>query len=130
MILGVGTDIVAIGRIRDALARFGPRLAGRILTAGELTLYHGDSCPAAFLAKRFAAKEAAAKAFGTGFRKGLQLHDIEVIRHQDRAPALRFHGTGAAWCRDRGVIRAHLSLADEQEYATAFVVLEGATEHD
>lgn len=130
MILGVGTDIVAVARITRALARFGPPFAERILTDAELVRFRDNGCAANFLAKRFAAKEAAAKALGTGFRHGIRLRDIEVIRERGRPPALRFYGAATVACREQGVRHAHLSLADERDYAVAFVVLEGSAYAD
>ncbi|MBE0509238.1 MAG: holo-ACP synthase [Chromatiales bacterium] len=123
MIFGIGTDIVAIARMEKALARHGERFAERILAEQERAAYAEAARPARFLAKRFAAKEAAAKAFGTGFSAGLSLQHI-VISHDARGrPLLSFHGQAEVFCRDQGVGEAHLSISDEQDYAIAFVTL-------
>ncbi len=126
MIFGIGTDIVRVGRIRDDLSRFGDRFAERILTANELLEFHQNVNKANFLARRFAAKEAAVKAMGTGFSNGVQLHDIEVTHDEQGKPMLAFHGRAREFMQERSVAVAHISLADEQDHAVAFVTLETA----
>lgn len=126
MIYGIGTDIVRVGRIRDDLSRFGDRFAERILTASELLEFHQNVNKANFLARRFAAKEAAVKAMGTGFSNGVQLHDIEVTHDAQGKPMLAFHGRAREFMQERSVAVAHISLADEQDHAVAFVTLETA----
>jgi holo-[acyl-carrier protein] synthase len=126
MIVGIGTDIVAVARLRELLDRYGERLATRILTDAELTAFRRAAAPAAFLAKRFAAKEAAAKAFGTGFRDGLSLRHIGVENNDHGRPSLHFTARAAEISARLGVTAAHLSLADEKEYAVAFVVLDAS----
>ena len=126
MIFGIGTDIVRVGRIRDDLSRFGDRFAERILTANELLEFHQNVNKANFLARRFAAKEAAVKAMGTGFSNGVQLHDIEVTHDAQGKPMLAFHGRAREFMQERSVAVAHVSLADEQDHAVAFVTLETA----
>lgn len=121
MIIGIGTDIVSIERMRRALARHGERFARRILAQQELQAYRTARQPASFLAKRFAAKEAAAKAFGTGFRDGLTLRDIIVRNDLLGRPLLEFDGRARGLCDELGVGGHHLSLSDEREYAIAFV---------
>ena len=95
MILGLGTDLVAVARVRTALQRHGERFSERILTAGEQDVCAGRSDPPLCVAARFAAKEAAAKALGTGFRLGVRLRDLEVVRDSGRPPRLRVHGEAA-----------------------------------
>jgi holo-[acyl-carrier protein] synthase len=126
MIYGIGTDIVHVGRIRDDLSRFGDRFAERILTANELLEFHQNANKANFLARRFAAKEAAVKAMGTGFSNGVQLHDIEVTHDEHGKPMLVFHGRARNFMQERSVTVAHISLADEADNAVAFVTLEKA----
>ena len=126
MILGLGTDLVAVERVRAALQRHGERFSERILTPGERALCDDRSDPALCLAARFAAKEASAKALGTGFGHGVRMRDLEVVRESGRAPQLHMHGGAAAVAADLGIVRAHLSLSDEPGYALATVVLEGA----
>lgn len=127
MIHGVGTDIVRIERMRAALARHGSRFAARVLNEAELAEFADQRDPARFLAKRFAAKEAAAKALGTGFRGGLTLRDIRVLHDIHGRPELCFSGEGEALLRRRGIAAVHLSLSDEDEYAVAFVAMEAAS---
>jgi holo-[acyl-carrier protein] synthase len=123
MIYGIGTDIVRIERMRNSLSRFGEKFARRILTAHELEGFQQASKPEHFLAKRFAAKEAAAKALGTGFSDGLSLTSIG-IQHDDRGkPVLEFLDRASELCRQKGIGECHVSIADEDDHAVAFVVL-------
>jgi holo-[acyl-carrier protein] synthase len=124
MIHGIGTDIVEVKRIADGLERHGRRYAERMLTEPELEEFDRASQPAAFLAKRFAAKEAAVKALGTGFRHGISLRHISIGREPSGRPTLEFNGEMAAKIKEAGIGSSQLSLADEREYALAFVVLE------
>ena len=123
MIFGIGTDIVRVARMQQSLDKHGERFARRILTDHELIGYRQASKPANFLAKRFAAKEATAKAMGTGFRNGLSLKHINVSHDEQGKPLLEFSGLAAEFMSEQGVNEAHVSLADEQEYAVAFVTL-------
>ena len=125
MIYGIGTDIVHIQRIAESLSRFGDRFAQRILSEAEMSGFLASKRQAHFLAKRFAAKEALAKALGTGFRDGLSLRDIGVDNDHLGKPLLVFTPRAEQKLRDFGVGTAHLSLSDEQDYAIAFVTLEG-----
>jgi len=124
MIFGIGTDIVRIPRMADNLARYGERFAARILTGVELAAFTDSAQQAAFLAKRFAAKEAAAKALGTGFRDGLGLRDIGVANDVLGKPLLAFSERAQKMLQKQGVGSSHLSLSDDSEYAIAYVVLE------
>ncbi|HHI92188.1 MAG TPA: holo-ACP synthase [Gammaproteobacteria bacterium] len=126
MIFGIGTDIVRIPRIADSLARYGERFAARILTEAEMTVFADLAQQAPFLAKRFAAKEAVAKALGTGFRNGLSLRDIGVGNDALGKPLLIFSQRTQQMLQKQGVGKSHLSLSDEREYAIAYVVLETA----
>lgn len=124
MIVGIGTDIVRVSRMADNLERFGSRFAEKILTANELLLFSQHKRPASFLAKRFAAKEAAAKAMGHGFRDGLMLSHIGVGHDALGKPLLEYGGRAIEICARLGVSESHLSISDEDEYAIAFVTLE------
>lgn len=126
MILGVGIDIVEVDRIRAAWSTHGERFARRLLRPEELEycLRHADPAPA--IAARFAAKEAASKAFGTGIGAEIGWQDIEVIRAGNGQPTLVFHGPGAEMARRRGVRRVHVSLTHAVAYASAVVVLESS----
>ena len=123
-LVAIGTDLVETARIREILERRGRRLAERILTAEELDQWRRGGAGAAFLARRFAAKEAAAKALGTGIAQGVRFVDLEVAHEPRGRPVLRFHGAAARLCQQQGVRRAHLSITDERGYALAVVVLE------
>lgn len=123
MIVGIGTDIVRIARMERNLERFGLRFAQRILTPDELGEFARTVRPAHFLAKRFAAKEAAVKAFGTGFRDGVRPCHIGVGHDQLGRPHLKFVGPAAAARERMGPANDHLSIADERDYAVAFVTL-------
>ena len=128
MILGIGTDLVEIHRIEKALARFGDRFAQRILVAHELERFRRHRKPAAWLAKRFAAKEAFSKAMGTGIRFPVNWHNVSVDNATSGKPVLRYSDQLAALMSQRGITCAHISLTDEISLACAFVVLEGAPE--
>lgn len=128
MIFGIGTDIVRVARMDEALARHGREFARRILTEGEYREFCLASRPAHFLAKRFAAKEATAKAMGTGFRDGLSLRHIGVAHDGKGRPSLIYHDRAEQLRRELGIGEGHLSLADERDYALAFVTLLNAVE--
>ena len=123
MIHGIGTDIVTIGRMSEMLKRHGDKFAQRILAESEYEQYKSSTQPAAFLAKRFAAKEAASKALGTGFRNGLSLKHIYVTNDEVGKPQLNFVNRGKELIEELSITETHLSLADEKEYAVAFVTL-------
>ncbi|HEY9198744.1 MAG TPA: holo-ACP synthase [Gammaproteobacteria bacterium] len=123
MIVGIGTDIVRIARFEAMLERHGPRVAERILSADELVEFAAGARPARFLAKRFAVKEAVAKAFGTGFRDGLSLRHIGVHHDALGKPSLRFYARAEELCAQLAVAGSHVSIADEHDYAVAFVIL-------
>ena len=124
MIFGVGTDVVEIERIRKALDRWGERFAERILCAPELVRFKKHKQPAAYLAKRFAAKEAFTKALGTGIKAPANWHGVWVANLPSGKPELQF-SPGLKSLLDRKQIQqAHLSLADERGIAVATVILE------
>lgn len=124
MIYGIGTDIVRVARMEQDLARYGDKFAERILTDTELNEYRRAGERAHFLARRFAAKEAAAKAMGTGFRDGLRLRDIGVTHDANGKPLLEFTGRAREFVKEKGISTVHISLADEEDNAVAFVTLE------
>lgn len=128
MILGIGTDIVAVSRIRAVCERRGERFARRILHAGEWSGYCDAADPARLLARRFAAKEAVAKALGTGFRSGVGPSQIEVVHDARGAPGVRLHGAAADCVAARGQARLWLSISDERDYAVAYALLEEAAD--
>ncbi len=124
MIFGIGTDLVHIPRMQALLDKHNDKIALRILSDTEFTEFKQATNQAAFLAKRFAAKEATAKAFGTGFRDGLSLHHIQVINNEDGKPELLFCQQGQTLAERYNIGRSMLSLSDENDYAIAFVTLE------
>jgi len=123
MIYGIGTDIVRVTRIRNILERFGRKFAQRILTPDELDEFDRSGKPAHFLARRFAAKEAAVKALGTGFRQGIDFHHIGVDHDPQGRPLLAFYGPAQALEEALGISSGLISLADEEDHAVAFVML-------
>ena len=123
MIYGIGTDIVRVARMQKNIERHGDAFAERILTDAEQKDYATEVRKAHFLAKRFAAKEATAKAMGTGFSDGLSLQHIGVSHDAAGKPQLEFSGCADAFIRAKGITQAHISLADEEDHAVAFVTL-------
>ncbi|MDH3354339.1 MAG: holo-ACP synthase [Chromatiales bacterium] len=123
MIYGIGTDLTHIPRMEELLMRHGMKFARRILADSELIEFQQSTKPAEFIAKRFAAKEATAKALGTGFRNGLSLKDISVGHDDLGRPTLHYSGVGAELVEQFNIKQSHLSLSDEREYALAFVTL-------
>lgn len=125
MIFGIGTDIVEFARIEKMFARYGYRLAERVLSERELTEYRSGANPARLLAKRFAAKEAFAKAVGSGLREPVSLRRITILHDGLGKPVLQFDETLRKYLAQLGVSGHHLSVSDERDFIVAFVVLEG-----
>ncbi|WP_404419857.1 holo-ACP synthase [Marinospirillum sp.] len=126
MLVGIGTDLARIQRFSDLLERRGEAISRRLLTPSEQAGLAKAPNPGAFLAKRFAAKEALLKALGTGLRDGLGWQQLEVSNDELGKPLISLSGRAAEMAAEKGVARVHLSLSDEQEHALAFVVLETA----
>ncbi len=124
MIVGSGIDITEVRRIQKVVERYGPRFLDRVYTAAEQAYCLGKRNGAESLAARFAAKEAAAKALGTGISQGVAWAEIEVIRDLRGKPGLRFHGRASELAARLGVINAALSLTHTGEHAMASVLLE------
>jgi holo-[acyl-carrier protein] synthase len=125
MIYGVGTDLVEIARVSQMLERYGERFAKRVLGPSEWGDFRRASNKAQHLAGRFAAKEAFAKAFGTGLRYPVSLSNINVTNDALGKPVLLLEPKLAALVRSHGVTSHHLSVSHERSVACAFVVLEG-----
>lgn len=123
MIAGIGTDIVSIARVRASLERHGEAFAERILAPQELIEFRAVRDGARLLAKRFAAKEAFAKAFGTGLRAPATLHAIAVGHDELGKPVYVFDAPLAAAMRERHW-SAHLSISDEKDNVVAFALIE------
>ena len=126
MIYGIGTDVVEIGRIEKALARWGERFAERILSAPELERFRSHRQPVSYLAKRFAAKEAFTKALGTGIRAPANWHGVRVVNRPSGKPELEFSPELQRLLSERRIARSHLTLTDERGVALATVILECA----
>lgn len=124
MILGLGIDVAELDRIQETLARFGERFLQKILTADEQARVPAGNTAAAFVAARFAAKEAAVKALGTGFRDGISPRDVEVRSLASGQPVLHLGGAAATRAQALGVRRCHLSLTHGRQTAAAVVILE------
>lgn len=124
MIYGIGTDIVTYTRVHALVEKHGERAAQRMLSEPEQAEYAASPDPARYLMKRFAAKEAFAKAMGTGLRASVTLRRITITHDELGKPGLAFDEVLANYVANMGVTRHHLSISDEHEHAVAFVVLE------
>lgn len=124
MIYGIGVDIVEVRRMEESLARFGRRVAEKILSPDECGEFDGAARPARFLARRFAAKEALVKALGTGFRGGLFPGAIGIAHDRLGRPRFVVNDAARAALAERGISAQHVSISDERDYALAYVVLE------
>jgi holo-[acyl-carrier protein] synthase len=124
VIYGIGTDVVEIGRIEKALERFGERFAQRVLCQPEMARFRRHKLPAAYLAKRFAAKEAFTKALGTGIRSPANWHGVWVVNLSSGKPVLDFSEPLKKLMAEKGISQAHVSLSDEKGVAFATVILE------
>lgn len=124
MIFGIGADIVAFDRIEKLHEKYGPIFAGRVLNPVEFQEWQNHPQPARLLMKRFAAKEALAKAAGSGLRHPLTLGSVSVAHDALGKPAFVFDAELAEHFARLGVVRHHLSISDERDHAVAFVVLE------
>ncbi|WP_178006188.1 holo-ACP synthase [Marinospirillum perlucidum] len=124
MLVGIGTDLARIERFAALLERRGESIARRLLTPAEQQGLQEAANPAAFLAKRFAAKEAFLKALGTGLRWGLSWQQLEVSNDELGKPCLKISGKAAELASNKQVDAIHLSITDEKDMALAFVVLE------
>ena len=123
-IRGIGIDVVKVERLVAALERFGERMERRLFTAGELAYCRSFHDPLPHLAARFAAKEAASKALGTGMSQGVGWKDFEVLQPGGRQPRLEFHGKGLELFASLGCTASHLSLTHDGGIAIACVVIE------
>jgi holo-[acyl-carrier protein] synthase len=125
MIVGTGIDIAEVPRIRQSIERFGERFVQRVFTAGEISYCDSKANRMERYAARFAAKEAAMKALGTGWSHGVRWRDCEVTRLPGGRPTISFHGKAAEFAAKLGVKHAALSLSHTAEQAIAQVILEG-----
>ncbi len=126
MIFGVGTDIVEMSRIQATWERFGEHFAKRILMDEEMLLFRKTKSPVRFLAMRFAGKEAAVKAMGTGFAHGVWLRDVGITNNEWGRPLIIWSPRGQKVCDELGVGKGHVSLTDDAGLIVAFAVVETA----
>ncbi|MCL1078314.1 holo-ACP synthase [Parashewanella spongiae] len=123
-IIGLGTDIVEIARITAHVERGGDKLAKRVLTPVELNIYQQHSQANRYLAKRFAAKEAAAKALGTGIGRGVSFQHIHISNNMEGTPLISFTDGAHERLVSLGGSSASISIADEKNYAVSTVIIE------
>ena len=123
MIKGIGTDIIELSRIAEAIKKH-QNFVQRVFTPHEIIYCRGKQQSTASFAARFAAKEAVSKAFGTGIGR-IRWLDIEIYNDNQNKPCVRLSGRGAELAKSMSVRHIHLSLSHCKEYATAMVVLEG-----
>ena len=121
-IMGLGLDATEIARIAEAIERYGDRFVRRVFTEGEIAYCRGKRDASSSFAARFAAKEAAMKALGTGHSQGVYWTGIEVVRRHG-PPHLRFHGGAAARFAAMGATESLLTLTHSRELAIAHVIL-------
>jgi holo-[acyl-carrier protein] synthase len=124
MIVGTGIDITEVPRIAQSIGRFGERFLQRIFTEGEIRYCDSKANRAERYAARFAAKEAAMKALGTGWNHGVRWRDCEVVRLPGGRPTMSFHGKAAEFAAKLGTKNIALSLTHTREQAMAQVILE------
>jgi len=124
MIVGTGVDIAEVNRIRQSVERFGDRFLHRVFTEGEIDYCSRKANAFESYAARFAAKEAAMKALGTGWNHGIRWRDVEVVRPKGQRPTLRFHGLAAELAKKLGAKNIALSITHTSEQALAHVILE------
>ena len=131
MIYGVGTDICDIRRIRTSLAKYGERFAQKVLSDREIAIWHKRSARwpdrgVRYVATRFSAKEAFSKAIGLGMRMPMTWRACELSNLATGQPVITLHGPLKEWFEERS-LRAHVSVSDESDYATSYVVVEKIT---
>lgn len=124
MIVGIGTDLIEVSRVRRSVERYGDKFLRRVYTATELAYAMSKKNFAERLAGRFAVKEAGMKAIGTGWRRGVTWQDFEVINEPGGRPTLHFTGVASRIAETLGVVRTSLSITHTADMAMAVVILE------
>ena len=124
MVIGIGTDLIEIERVEASIARYGERFLERVFTPGEIAYCQQKKASGESFAARFAAKEAGAKALGTGIARGISWKEIEVRRRPGERPTLHWSGKAAERAAAMGVARTALSLTHSRSVAMAVVVVE------
>lgn len=130
MIYGIGTDVCDLRRISETLTRRGERFAEKVLGPQEIEVFRARRARSAargiaYLATRFSAKEAFSKAIGLGLRMPMSWRACEILNASSGKPAIHLHGELAAWFEARG-LQAHVSVSDETDYVSSFVVIESS----
>jgi len=128
VIVGIGTDVCDVRRIRTSLERHGERFAAKVLADGELAVWRQRSARwpergVRYVATRFSAKEAFSKAIGLGMRMPMTWRSCEITNLPSGKPTIVLHGELKAWFETKG-LKAHISVTDESEYAASFCVVE------
>ncbi len=126
MIFGIGTDIVELSRVQGIYDRYGDHFARRILMEEEMALYRRAKDKVRFLAMRFAGKEAAVKAMGTGFAHGVWLRDVGILNNDWGRPLIVWSERGSRVCARLGIGSGHVSLTDDAGLVMAFAIVECA----
>jgi holo-[acyl-carrier protein] synthase len=125
MIFGIGIDVVEVERVESSMAEFGERFANRVFTQAEIAYCEAQKRPSIHYAARFAAKEAIAKALGTGIGKELAWLDMEIRRRESGEPEVILSGGGEEFCKVNGLTQIKISLTHAQHYAAANAVVLG-----
>lgn len=121
-VFGIGIDVVEVGRIASSIGEFGDRFVSKIFTASERQYCELRARPELHFAARFAAKEAVAKALGTGIGKELGWLDMEIVRGENGEPSLLLTGAGKEFCERHHIVEIKISLTHAKEYAAANAV--------
>ena len=119
MIFGIGIDVVEVERVESSISEFGERFVNRIFTESEREYCESQKQPSIHYAARFAAKEAVAKALGTGIGKELTWLDMEIRRRESGEPEVFLSGAGEQFCKDHNLSQIKVSLSHAQHYAAA-----------
>ena len=125
-VYGIGIDLVDVERVTAALEKHGDVWTRKIFTEAERAYCEAQHEPAIHYAARFAAKEAAVKALGTGIGKNAALHDLEVVKDDNGAPKLLLHGDAKDFAKERGIAHVLISLTHTKDHAAANAVAETA----
>ena len=124
MIVAIGIDLAEISRLEEKLARNDTRFRDRVFTPAEIAYCEKRASRFASYAVRFAAKEAAMKALGTGWAEGVGWQEIEIVNNEAGAPTISFSGRALERFNELGATRAHVSLSHSRDMAIAQVILE------
>jgi len=125
MIKGIGIDIVEVMRVKEILRKYDEHFIKRVFTQDELITSAKKKEPWIFLSGRFAVKEAVFKAFGTGMAKGMTFKDVELVNQLNGKPEVNLYGKAKEFADESGINKVFVSLSHENDYAVAFVVMEG-----